>query len=139
MRRFLSWIIALALLAGLFALAVESQRRGLGSQDDICDGPLPRRGARFEGQVRYVADGDSLCVRTPEGLVEVRLADFNAPEMNQGGGGRAREILRDIAEGRQVVCVAGRKTWDRVAATCTLDGVRLGQRMRRSGAPTGGN
>ena len=139
MGRLLSWLLALVILAAMFVATVYVQRQGLGTQDDICDGPLPKQGTVFEGPVRYVADGDSLCIRTHDGLVEVRLADFNAPEMNQTGGARAREILRQIAEGQTVECTAGRRTWDRVAAMCVLDGASLGDRMRQAGAPGGGN
>ncbi|MDA0699860.1 MAG: nuclease, partial [bacterium] len=57
---------------------------------DPCEGRLPSRaGDRFAGSVRYVGDGDSLCVgRTsnPAEWIEVRLADFNAPELNERGG-----------------------------------------------------
>lgn len=37
----------------------------------------------------YIADGDSLCVEVspgPAGWVEVRLADFYAPELSEPGG-----------------------------------------------------
>ncbi|HEY2355973.1 MAG TPA: hypothetical protein VGH86_00880 [Phenylobacterium sp.] len=50
-------------------------------------GPAPAylsSGATFSGPVVYVGDGDSLCVAVGEGpqnWVEVRLADFYAPEL----------------------------------------------------------
>lgn len=54
---------------------------------DPCKAPLPAQaGVQFSGTVRYVGDGDSLCVgRTadPNTWIEVRLADFNAPEPHQ--------------------------------------------------------
>jgi len=57
---------------------------------DPCEGPLPRTaGAEFSGVVRYVGDGDSLCVGNssdPATWIEVRLADFNAPELHRDGG-----------------------------------------------------
>jgi hypothetical protein len=58
-------------------------------------GPMPtylQPGARFSGPVVYVGDGDSLCVGVgpqPDAWVEVRLADFTAPELNEPGGPQA--------------------------------------------------
>ena len=47
---------------------------------DPCRAPLPPPGSSFSGMVRYVGDGDSLCVGPashPERWIEVRLGDFN--------------------------------------------------------------
>lgn len=68
---------------------------------DPCEGPLPSRaGAEFVGQVRYIGDGDSLCVGStndPSTWIEVRLADFNAPELHAAGGARAKDVLHRVA------------------------------------------
>jgi len=109
-------------------------------------GPMPAelaRGRTFSGPVVYVGDGDSLCVETMRGRggngwVEVRLADFNAPELNEPGGRAARDALIAIALNRRVVCVAGRRSYDRVVARCTLRGIGLGERMRQRGIAEGG-
>ncbi|HJS80340.1 MAG TPA: hypothetical protein VJ748_06915 [Vitreimonas sp.] len=57
---------------------------------DPCEGDLPARaGQSFSGAVRCVGDGDSLCIgpsSDPNTWIEVRLADFNAPELNSRGG-----------------------------------------------------
>lgn len=106
---------------------------------DPCDAPLPKRGQAFAGPVRYVGDGYSLCVDGPTGLVEVRIADFYAPELHAPGGREAKAALTSIAMGRQVECRAGRRSYDRVVARCTLGGVSLGDRMRRAGIAEGGN
>ncbi|MBJ7410138.1 MAG: nuclease [Phenylobacterium sp.] len=106
---------------------------------DPCEAPLPRRGQVFSGPVRYVGDGDSLCVADARGLIEVRLADFYAPELNKPGGRQAKAALERIAMGRQVTCKAGRRSYDRVVARCTLGGISLGDRMRRAGVEEGGN
>ena len=100
-------------------------------------------GLTFSGPVVYVGDGDSLCVETMRGRggngwVEVRLADFNAPELNEPGGRAARDALIAIALNRRVVCVAGRRSYDRVVARCTLRGIGLGERMRQRGIAEGG-
>lgn len=116
---------------------------------DPCEGRLPNRaGEVFTGIVRYVGDGDSLCVgRTsdPNEWIEVRLADFDAPELNQPQGRLGRQVLIDLARNREVVCTATRGrsgrvvSHDRTIATCRLRGVALGDLLRRHGAPTGGN
>lgn len=116
---------------------------------DPCEGPLPTRaGQTFSGTVRYVGDGDSLCVgRTsnPDEWIEVRLADFDAPELRDQNGQRSRDILIRLSRGRQVECTATRGrsgrvvSYDRVIATCRLGGRRLGDLLRSQRAPQGGN
>lgn len=57
---------------------------------DPCEGQPPSsHGQKFEGVVRYVGDGDSLCVGQspdPQTWIEVRLADFDAPELHTPQG-----------------------------------------------------
>jgi hypothetical protein len=115
---------------------------------DPCEGDLPRRaGAQFSGTVRYVGDGDGLCIgasNDPRTWVEVRLADFNAPELNTVAGVNAKAALERIAMGRPAQCVAGggrsRRvvSYDRVTATCRIDGRRIGDLMREAGIEEGG-
>ncbi len=61
------------------------------------------RGERFSGPVVHIADGDSLCVavgpRRGADWVEVRLADFHAPELKAPGGREARDALKGITGG----------------------------------------
>ena len=104
-------------------------------------------GRTFSGPVRYVGDGDSLCVgrsANPKSWIEVRLADFNAPELHDLGGQRAKALLQRVARGRQLVCRAtpgwsGRVVvYDRVIAACTLGGLRLGDVLRAAGGTEGG-
>lgn len=116
---------------------------------DPCEGALPSRaGERFSGQVRYVGDGDGLCVGASGDAaewIEVRLADFNAPELNGPGGREAREVLQRVAMGRRAECVAtpGRsrrvRSYDRVIAVCRIDGRSIGEIMRAANVAEGGN
>lgn len=116
---------------------------------DPCEGALPRReGETFSGQVRYIGDGDSLCVGNssdPSTWIEVRLADFNAPELHADGGTAARTALERMAMGRNAQCVATRGrnrrvvSYDRVIATCRIGGRRIGDALRAAGAREGGN
>lgn len=98
-------------------------------------------GRRFEGPVVYVGDGDSLCVglgRAPDRWVEVRLADVYAPELDEPRGRQAKTVLEQVAMGRRITCVAGKRSYDRVVATCRLEGRLLSDRLHAAGAPVGG-
>lgn len=116
---------------------------------DPCEGPLPHRaGETFAGIVRYVGDGDSLCVgqsNDPNTWIEVRLADFNAPELHSPAGPGAKATLEHIAMGHAAQCVAGGgrhgnvTSYDRVIATCRINGRRIGDLMREAGVHEGGN
>ncbi|RZJ78832.1 MAG: nuclease [Brevundimonas sp.] len=99
------------------------------------------RGRSFVGQVVYVGDGDSLCVAVGprRGLdwVEVRLGDFNAPELHETGGAGARDALARFM-GLTVDCVADHRSYDRVVARCTYRGRGLGDLLRQAGGVEGG-
>ncbi|MDP3404092.1 MAG: nuclease [Brevundimonas sp.] len=114
---------------------------------DPCAGRLPdRAGQTFSGVVRYVGDGDSLCVgpgADPSTWIEVRLSDFDAPELHSPNGRAARDRLSTLARGRTLHCVAvrGRNgrviVYDRVIAACRLNGRGVGDLLRAAGG-TGG-
>jgi micrococcal nuclease len=108
-------------------------------------GPMPAslaKGERFSGPVMHVGDGDSLCVAVGPlrgtDWVEVRLADFHAPELREPGGREARDTLKRLTQGRRVDCLSRGRTWDRVAADCRLGDQSLGERMRAAGVAEGG-
>ena len=115
---------------------------------DPCEGRLPSRPDEcFAGQVRYVGDGDSLCIgRSPDPAewIEVRLADFDAPELHEPQGEQTKRFLAALVLGHEAVCSArpGRSgrviSYDRVIALCRVDGVPIGTLLRRAGAPEGG-
>lgn len=116
---------------------------------DPCTADLPRRvGEMFGGTVRYVGDGDSLCVGNsddPRTWIEVRLADFDAPELHSPEGPRSKRLLEQMALGRSATCTARRGrsgrviVYDRVIAVCSVNGRSIGDLLRAAGAPTGGN
>lgn len=104
--------------------------------------PYLSRGSTFSGPVTYVGDGDSLCVevgRGPKSWVEVRVADFYAPELNAPGGQQAKAALERITRGKRAVCTAGHRSYDRIVANCRIGGVSIGEFMRRQGIAEGGN
>ncbi len=116
---------------------------------DPCTAELPRRaGETFSGTVRYVGDGDSLCVGNsddPSTWIEVRLGDFDAPELNSPDGRRSKRFLEQAAMGQAARCTARRGrsgrviVYDRVIAVCQVNGRSIGDLLRAAGAPTGGN
>jgi endonuclease YncB( thermonuclease family) len=108
---------------------------------DPCEGALPAKGTTFTGIVRYVGDGDGLCVGPagqPNRWIEIRLADFYAPELHEAGGRDAKRRLERLVMGKPLVCSAGRRSYDRVVATCTLRGRPLGTLLRAAGGIEGG-
>ena len=109
---------------------------------DPCTAPLPKAQSTFSGVVRYVGDGDGLCVGAtadPTTWIEVRLADFYAPELREPGGQDARRTLERLAMGKVADCVAGRRSYDRVVATCRIGIAEIGNLMRAAGVEEGGN
>lgn len=108
-------------------------------------GPAPAHlspGSKFQGPVTYVGDGDSLCIglgARPEQWVEVRVADFYAPELNAPGGREAKQVLERIVRGKTLACVAGRRSFDRIVADCRLGSASVGDLMRRAGVAEGGS
>jgi hypothetical protein len=98
-------------------------------------------------RVRYVGDGDSLCVgpsADPLTWVEIRLADFYAPELDEPGGRQAKAVLEHLASGQVASCTAvhsagGRAvSYDRLIAICRIRGESLGDALRRRGVVEGG-
>lgn len=116
---------------------------------DPCEGRLPGRpGVEFSGTVRYIGDGDSLCVgqtANPEEWIEVRIADFDAPELHRLGGEAAKAALSRLALSQPVVCTTERGrsgrviSFDRVIAVCRIGSTSIGDLLRRAGVDEGGN
>lgn len=116
---------------------------------DPCEAPLPSQaGVRFSGVVQYVGDGDGLCVgktADPEEWIEVRLADFNAPELHQPGGAAAKAALERIALQHVVICTTERGrgggviSYDRVIARCRIGSDSIGDLLRHAGVAEGGS
>lgn len=132
------------MLAVLSAVAIAPVARA-----DSCEAPLPSHaGTTFTGTVRYVGDGDSLCVgQTPDPneWIEVRLSDINAPEVHADSGKAARAAVVRLSLGRQVTCEAKRGcdgrviSFDRVIALCRIGHQSIGDLLREAGIAEGGN
>ena len=107
-------------------------------------GPMPtylRKGAVFSGPVRYVGDGDSLCVGAsadPATWIEVRLADWYAPELHEPSGPAAKVALEQVTKGHLLTCTADHRSYDRVVAACRIGARSVGDLIRATGAVAGG-
>lgn len=115
---------------------------------DPCEAPVGgyKPGTVVVGRIRYVGDGDSFCVgqsADPASWVEIRLADWFAPELNEPGGREAKRAL-DRLQGQRATCVATRghngstRSYDRLVATCTVNGRPIAEHMSRAGVEQGG-
>lgn len=134
-RTFLAFVVAMVALPAV-------------AYADPCEGRLPSRaGEVFSGIVRYIGDGDSLCVgktTDPSEWIEVRLADFDAPELQEPDGRGARDLLTRLVAGRELECTATRGrsgrviSYDRVIARCRMAGQEVGYLLRLWGAVEGG-
>ena len=76
---------------------------------------------------------------------EIRLADFFAPELSTPAGRAAAASLTRMVMGKRAVCTAERGqngrtySYDRLIAVCRIEGVSVGEMMRRAGVTEGGN
>lgn len=100
---------------------------------DPCRAPLPPLRAEFSGPVVWIIDGDSLCVATPDGLVEVRVEHFSAPEYAEPGGAAAFDDLAFLTLARPVTCVGAVYSYDRIVADCRLAaGASIGRYLQQA-------
>jgi endonuclease YncB( thermonuclease family) len=118
---------------------------------DPCEAPVSgyKPGATVAGTVRYVGDGDSICIgpgADPRTWTEIRLADLYAPELNAPGGREAKATMERMAKGKRAVCTArlnnrgdSTRSHDRLVASCTVNGRSLAELMRSAGVREGGN
>jgi endonuclease YncB( thermonuclease family) len=125
-------------VGGCLAMLSSSLAWPLAAAADPCRAALPAQGETFQGVVTAIIDGDGLCVGHRRGGIEVRLGDFDAPERKEPGGLEAKSALSSLVLGREIACVAGPRSYDRVIGWCRLDGEPLGQLLRGRNTPEGG-
>jgi endonuclease YncB( thermonuclease family) len=126
----------------LFALALAAQTDfgvrtpGVPSAGQMSQGPV----GRFACRVAYVHDGDTF--RCADGT-RIRLSGIDAPEMPgacrpgrscaPGNPYQAKAALAALIDGRTVQCEPAGKSYNRIAAWCSVGGSDLSCAMMRSG------
>ena len=103
------------------SLALLALLAGCQAAPEPAAGPEPvamAAGDRLTGRARVV-DGDTLEVAG----VAVRLKGLAAPERRQAGGAEATAFMRELTDGRTVVCdLTNERTWGRRVGTCRVGG-----------------
>lgn len=81
-------------------------------------------------------DGDTLTLRTPNGVTNIRLHGIDAPELSEAYGVQSQEYLRTITAGQKLRCepVGAHISYTRIVARCFLeDGREINQLMVEGG------
>ena len=79
-----------------------------------------------------VIDGDTFVVnRKVDGTNRIRLANVDAPELNQYGGRHSANALRHVIAGRQVTITPVGRSYDRIVADVRLKRKSVNRLMDR--------
>lgn len=95
----------------------------------------------FEANVVKVTDGDTIWVTCNfrDFKFKIRLADINAPEMNEGGE-EAKEWLKEQIEGENVIVKIDPDNrvgkWGRLLGTIVCDGIIINEALVNQGWAT---
>lgn len=91
-------------------------------------------GDGFSAKIRKVQDGDSLIVGQKGRHLDVDLAGVRAPSLRQDFGTEARELLHDLADGRQAEIEVIRERLDgTLVARVVVDGRDLATAVLAAG------
>jgi len=82
----------------------------------------------------HVADGNTIHVATPDGVIKIRLQGIAVPDARQPGGNEATAFLEQYAEGEPVRCALdGTQFRDIKTGICYLAGQDIGAAVVRAG------
>lgn len=102
---------------------------------DAANPPRPGDEGVFHGPLVRVADGDTLRAKVQGVVMEFRLAEVDAPELNQPYGERAKQELASLVGKRQLVIMPfDTDRYGRTVAHVWAGGVHVNQEMVRRGA-----
>lgn len=111
-----------------------------GSMENVLPifGDLPEKtaspGTTLKGRVTEIIDGDSLTLRTANGVYEVRLHEIDAPEYDQPWGSKAEAALARKVAGEEVrLEVEDVDTYDRSVGKLWLGGRDINRELVREG------
>ena len=90
--------------------------------------------AAFPARVVSCHDGDTCRVETGQGVFKVRLAEIDAPEIDQPYGTEARDMLCKMICGRGVDVEPRGTSYDRVVGLIRVQGLDTSEAMVRAGA-----
>ena len=88
----------------------------------------------FSAHVASCHDGDTCRVVTGQGALKVRLAEIDAPEIDQPYGVEARDVLCSMICGRVIDVEPRGTSYDRVVGLIRLGGLDTSEAMVRAGA-----
>ena len=103
------------------------------------DDAIPEASAgKISGQVAYVIDGDTFQLSSHKlGDIRIRIAEIDAPELQQQYGQKAKSYLRDLIESKDVICsITEKDRYGRYIAKINVPGTRnidVGAEMVRAG------
>ena len=92
------------------------------------------RAAAFPAHVLRCHDGDTCTVLTRQGVVKVRLAQVDAPEIDQPYGTQVRDVLCALICDRDVDIEPRGTSYDRVVGSIRLGGLDTSEAMVREWA-----
>lgn len=88
----------------------------------------------FTATVDRVIDGDTLSVKTPEGLERIRISQIDAPEQSQAFGLEATQCLTGLVKNYTLnICSDGQDQYGRTIAEITVKGKNIGRLMVEQG------
>jgi endonuclease YncB( thermonuclease family) len=77
----------------------------------------------FYGTPDRIIDGDTLVLQGQK----IRLWGVDAPEMSDKAGPASKSALEALTAGKRILCIdTGTRSYERIVAICTVDGVDIG-------------
>ena len=105
------------------------------SRYDAARPPKPGDEGVFYGPFVSISDGDTFRAKVQGVVMEFRLADVDAPEMDQPFGREARAVLKSLIEGKQLVLVfVDVDRYGRVITDVWIDDLYVNRELARRGA-----
>ncbi len=107
------------------------------------DSPHQQIAEDFDARVVKVVDGDT--IRVTVGFRDfdfpIRISNLLAPEMNENGGKRSRDHLRNLIEGKTIEVIINKNNrvgkWGRLLGRVRERGFDIGQQMIEEGFAVG--
>lgn len=80
---------------------------------------------QISGQVTYVIDGDTFQLSSQLGNIRIRIAEIDAPELQQAYGQKAKSYLKGLIESGTIICsIMEKDRYGRYIAKVHVPGIR---------------